>query len=143
VPAFAQCRHQQRQRHLVEEVEQLAGRAEAIEQSLRPLTQNRAGDIRLSNRCTHAKVLLALDNVAVTTPDGRTLFHTGDLKVFQRDRIVVTGANGVGKSLLVRLLRRAIGGETVSGLTISPTLVVGMSISRCRSFLQRKRCLAS
>ena len=39
---------------------QLADRAEAIEQSLRPLTQTRAGEIRLSNRGTHAKVLLAL-----------------------------------------------------------------------------------
>ncbi|MGA3004393.1 MAG: ABC-F family ATP-binding cassette domain-containing protein [Acetobacteraceae bacterium] len=104
---------------------QLAGRAKAIEQSLRPLTQTRAGEIRLSNRGTHAKVLLALDNVTVATPDGQMLFRTGDLKVFQRDRIVVTGANGVGKSLFVRLLRRAIEGETVSGITLSPTVVVG------------------
>jgi ATPase subunit of ABC transporter with duplicated ATPase domains len=104
---------------------QLAGRAEVIEQSLRPLAQTRSGDIRLSNRGTHAKVLLALDNVSITTPDGATLFKTGDLKVFQRDRIVVTGANGVGKSLFVRLLRRAVEGEAVCGITVSPTLAVG------------------
>ena len=104
---------------------QLAGRAEAIEQSLRPLPQTRAGDIRLSNRGTHAKVLLRLDNVAVATPDGHTLFHTGALTVFQRDRIVVTGANGAGKSLLVRQLRRAIDGEAIAGITVSPAVVVG------------------
>jgi ATPase subunit of ABC transporter with duplicated ATPase domains len=104
---------------------QLAGRAEAIEQSLRPLTRERTGDIRLTNRGTHAKVLIALDNVPVAIPGGETLFHTGVLKVFQRDRIVITGANGVGKSLFVRLLRRAMEGDFVPGITVSPTVVVG------------------
>jgi ATPase subunit of ABC transporter with duplicated ATPase domains len=53
------------------------------------------------------------------------LFNTGTLKIFQRDRIVVTGANGVGKSLFVRLLRRAIEGEAISGTSVSPSVVVG------------------
>jgi ATPase subunit of ABC transporter with duplicated ATPase domains len=104
---------------------QLAGRAEAIEQSLRPLAQARAGEIRLSNRGTHAKVLISVENVPVSTPDGKLLFHTGELKILQRDRIVVTGANGVGKSRFVRLLRRTLEGEAVPGITVSPTVVVG------------------
>jgi ATPase subunit of ABC transporter with duplicated ATPase domains len=104
---------------------QLASRAEAIEQSLRPVARARAGDIRLTNRGTHAKVLIALDNVPIATPDGKFLFNTGALKIFQRDRIVVTGANGVGKSLFVRLLRRAIEGEAISGTSVSPSVVVG------------------
>ncbi len=104
---------------------QLADRAETIEQSLRPLAQARAGDIRLANRGTHAKVLIALDDVAVATPDGRELFRTGTVKIFQRDRIVVTGANGVGKSLFVRLLRRAVTGERTAGVMVSPSVVVG------------------
>jgi len=110
---------------LLKKAKYLTNRAEAIEQSLRPLVRARTGDIRLSNRGTHAKVLLALDDVPIATPDGQTLFHIGVLKVFQRDRIVVTGANGVGKSLFVRLLRRAVDGETIHGITISPTVVVG------------------
>ena len=104
---------------------QLANRAEAIEQSLRPLAKDRSGDIRLTNRGTHAKVLIALDDVPVATPDGKELFRIGTLKIFQRDRIVVTGANGVGKSLFVRLLRQAVEGETIPGITVSPTVVVG------------------
>ena len=104
---------------------QLAGRAEAIEQSLRPLAQTRAGDIRLTNRGTHAKVLIALEDVPIETPDGRRLFRVGTLKIFQRDRIVVTGANGAGKSLFVRLLRRAVEGEAIRGITVSPSVVVG------------------
>ena len=34
------------------------------------------------------------------------LFRVGKLDVFQQDRIVLLGRNGVGKSQLVRLLRR-------------------------------------
>jgi ATPase subunit of ABC transporter with duplicated ATPase domains len=54
------------------------------------------------------------------------LFRTGALKIFQGDRIVVTGANGVGKSQFVRLLRQVMcqGGE-VPGLSASPSAVVG------------------
>jgi ATPase subunit of ABC transporter with duplicated ATPase domains len=104
---------------------QLAERAAAIEDSLRPAEQVRTGDIRLTNRGTHAKVLVALDNVPVRTPDGRVLFTTGTLKIFQHD-IVVMGTNGVGKSRFVHLLRRAmLDGEVVAGVTISPSVVVG------------------
>jgi ATPase subunit of ABC transporter with duplicated ATPase domains len=105
---------------------QLAERAEAIERTLQPLARERSGDIRLANRGTHAKVLVSLDNIAVTTPDGQLLFRTGVLKIFQHDRIVVLGANGVGKSQFVRVLRRAmLDGEAIAGLTVSPTVVVG------------------
>jgi ATPase subunit of ABC transporter with duplicated ATPase domains len=110
----------------LKKAKQLSGRAEAIEQSLRPLVTMRAGDIRLANRGTHAKVLVALDNVTVATPDGQALFRIGALKIFQRDRIVVMGDNGVGKSQFVHLLRRAmLEGEPVPGITVSPTVVVG------------------
>jgi ATPase subunit of ABC transporter with duplicated ATPase domains len=104
---------------------QLSERAEAIEQSSRPMTRTRAGEIRLTNRGTHARVLFSLDNVTIATPDGRKLFDTGVLKIFQRDRIVVAGANGVGKSLLVRTLRRALEGEAIPGITVSPSVVTG------------------
>jgi ATPase subunit of ABC transporter with duplicated ATPase domains len=111
---------------LLKKSKQLNARAEAIEQSLAPVEQIRSGEIKLSNRGTHAKVLVSIDNIAVTTPDGRHLFRTGALKIFQGDRIVVTGANGVGKSQFVQLLRQVMcqGGE-VPGLSASPSAVVG------------------
>ncbi|MSO99704.1 MAG: ABC-F family ATP-binding cassette domain-containing protein [Acetobacteraceae bacterium] len=110
---------------LLKKAKYLTNRAEAIEQLLRPLVQTRAGEIRLTNRGSHAKVLMSLDEVAVETPDGKMLFRTGTLKIFQRDRIVVTGANGVGKSVFVRLLRRAIAGDAVPGISVSPSVVLG------------------
>jgi ATPase subunit of ABC transporter with duplicated ATPase domains len=111
---------------LLKKSKQLAGRAEAIEQALRPMLKTRAGEIRLSNRGTHAKVLVSLDKVAVTTPKGQVLFQSGALKIFQHDRIVVSGANGIGKSQFIRLLHRAtLAGEALPGITVSPTVVVG------------------
>ncbi|MFL5289514.1 MAG: ATP-binding cassette domain-containing protein [Rhodopila sp.] len=111
---------------LLKKAKQLTGRAEAIEQTLRPVEKERTGAIRLANRGTHAKVLVSLDDVAVATPDGQLLFRSGGLRIFQRDRIVVIGANGVGKSRFVHLLHRAmVGGETVPGITVSPTVVAG------------------
>jgi len=110
---------------LLKKAKYLTNRAEAIEQSLRPTERARSGDIRLSNRGTHAKVLIALQDVAVATPSGETLFRAGTLKIFARDRIVVTGANGVGKSMFIRLLRRAAGGETIPGVSVSPGVVAG------------------
>jgi ATPase subunit of ABC transporter with duplicated ATPase domains len=100
-------------------------RAAAIEEALPPQRREREAALRLANRGTHAKVLVALDDVAVVAPDGQPLFRTGKLKILQGERIVVTGANGVGKSQLVGLLRRAGLGEAVPGIAISPSAVVG------------------
>ncbi len=110
---------------LLKKSKYLNQRAEAIEQSLRPQVQVRGGDIRLASSGTHAKVLVALDDVVVVKPDGGALFRTGVVKIFQHERIVLLGANGVGKSQFVRLLRRAIGGEEIAGITVSPSVVVG------------------
>ena len=90
---------------LLKKAKYLTGRAEALEETLRPVEKIRAGDIRLANRGTHAKVLLRLDDVAVAAPDRRPLFRTGKLPIFQHDRVVV--------------------GEAVAGLAASPALVVG------------------
>ena len=111
---------------LLKKSKQLNDRAEAIEQTLRPIAKTRSGDIRLANRGTHAKVLITLDNVPITTPTGELLFRSGALRIFQHDRIAVSGANGVGKSQLVRLLHRATTAEEpVPGITASPTVIVG------------------
>ncbi len=105
---------------------QLKKRAEALEQTLRPVHADKSGDIRLGNRGTHARLLLSLADVTVAAPDGRALFRTGKLDVFQQDRIAVLGRNGVGKSQLVRLLRQALAEpDGTPGVRASPSIVVG------------------
>ena len=68
-------------------------------------------------------MLIALDDVAVTTPDGTLLFRTGKLHIFQGDRIVLLGRNGVGKSRFVSLIqqgdRRA--GDACRGVKVTPS----------------------
>jgi len=103
---------------------QLRDRAERLEQTLRPAHAERPGDIRLAHRGTHAKVLAAFRDVAVCAPDGRPLFRVEKLDMQQGDRLVLLGRNGVGKSRLVVLLRRATM-EEVPGLQVSPSIVLG------------------
>ena len=110
---------------LLKKSKQLRERAGALEQTLASVHAERSGDIRLANRGTHAKVMLALAGVDVRAPDERLLFRIDKLDIFQQDRIAVLGRNGVGKSQLVRLLRRALAGDEVPGLRASPTIVVG------------------
>ncbi len=103
---------------------QLRDRAERLEATLRPAHAERSGDIRLVSRGTHAKVLAAIRDLVVTTPDGRPLFRLAKLDIRQGDRLVLLGRNGVGKSQLIRLVRRAIA-EPVPGVQVSPSLAVG------------------
>ncbi|MCW3473519.1 ATP-binding cassette domain-containing protein [Limobrevibacterium gyesilva] len=105
---------------------QMVRRAEGLEQQLRPVHADKPGDIRLANRGTHARVLIALADLTVHAPDHRTLFRVEKLDVFQQDRIVLLGRNGVGKSQFVALLSRALTErETVPGVRISATVVPG------------------
>jgi ATPase subunit of ABC transporter with duplicated ATPase domains len=104
----------------------MAARADRLEAGLRPVKAERPGVIRLTNSDTHAQVLLILQDVSVPAPDGRILVRTGKLTVFKGDRIVLLGRNGVGKSMLVRLLHRAMTDpDSVAGVRVSPSVVVG------------------
>ena len=113
---------------LVVKTKQLKERADRLEDAARPAHQERsAGTIKLANRGTHAKALVALDDAPVTTPDGTLLFRTGKLWIRQGDRVVLLGRNGAGKTRLVNMLRRAIAqpDTSVDGIKATPSLVLG------------------
>lgn len=113
---------------LVIKTKQLKDRAERLEDAARPAHQERsAGAIRLANRGTHARQLVALDDAEVKTPDGTLLFKTGKRWICQGDRIVLLGRNGSGKSRLVGMLRDAIAGVDggQSGIRATPSLALG------------------
>ena len=103
----------------------LKERAAKIEAGAASLHKERAGDIRLTNGGTHAKVLLALENVTVSTPDGRALFAIPKLHLFQGDRVVLLGRNGAGKSQFMRAVIQAMNGVTVPGVRIAASLRLG------------------
>ena len=103
----------------------LKDRAAKIEAAATAVHKERSGEIRLANSGTHAKVLLAIEDVTVATPAGQPLFRIDKLHVFQGDRIVLLGRNGAGKSQLVKLVHRAMTGETVPGIKVTPSVVLG------------------
>lgn len=112
---------------LVKKTKQLQERAEKIETHARPGHQDHAaGDIMLGNSGTHAKALVTLDDIAVTTPDNRLLYRTGQKWIAAGDRIVILGQNGVGKTQLVRMIHAALTGEQ-SLIRVAPSVVLGYS----------------
>jgi ATPase subunit of ABC transporter with duplicated ATPase domains len=110
---------------LVVKSKQLRDRAEKIETQVHELHRDRTGLVKLGNSGADARVMLALQNVPVTTPDGTPLFTIEKLHVFQGDRIVLLGRNGAGKSQFMRLLTQALAGHPAPGLKLSPQLVPG------------------
>lgn len=112
---------------LITKTKQLNERAAKIEAAAKPAHQERgAGDIKLTNSGTHAKALITLADVSVTTPDGRGLYQTGTKWITQGDRIVILGANGTGKSRLIGMIQRALTGEETE-IKCAPSVVLGYS----------------
>ncbi len=112
---------------LITKTKQLSERAAKIEAAAKPAHQERgAGDIRLTNSGTHAKALIALDDVGVETPDGRLLYTTGKKWIGQGDRIVLLGTNGTGKTQLVKMIHSAVTGE-VAGIKAATTISMAYS----------------
>lgn len=113
---------------LLQKTKQLKQRAEKLEGAAKPAHLERsAGTIKLANRGTHAKVLIALDDATVSAPDGRLLFRTGKQFICKEDRIVLLGPNGAGKTRLVAMLRQAIEDPETpqAGIKVTQSLALG------------------
>ncbi|MBO9445538.1 ABC-F family ATP-binding cassette domain-containing protein [Ruegeria sp. R14_0] len=96
---------------LLTKTKQLADRANKLEAAAKPAHRERsAGDIRLVNSGTHAKALITLDDLTVETPDGTALYKTGQKWITKGDRVVLLGANGTGKTQLVRMIQGTLTG---------------------------------
>ncbi len=105
---------------------QMAGRAAAIEESLNVLHREKERTIRLASREGNARTLLILDDVAVTTPEGRLLFRTGKQRILVGERIILMGPNGAGKTrLLHHILAAAHAPEEAQNIRIAPSITWG------------------
>jgi len=112
---------------LLTKTKQLSARADQIEAAAKPAHKDQsAGDIRLVNSGTHAKALITLEDLAVTTPDGRLLYQTGQKWISKGDRIVLLGTNGTGKTQLIGMIERALGGAE-TGVKCAPSVVPAYS----------------
>jgi branched-chain amino acid transport system ATP-binding protein len=100
---------------LINKTKQLKDRAEKIESAARPAHKEQsAGAIRLANSGTHAKALIAINDAAIATPDGRPLFRTGQKWIEKGDRIVLLGRNGAGRTTTVKSILGLVGRRTGS-----------------------------
>jgi ATPase subunit of ABC transporter with duplicated ATPase domains len=105
---------------------QLRERASNIEQNMRELHKERPGDITLSNSGTHAKVLMSLEDVSVTKPNGEELFHIDKELIYTGDRIVILAQNGAGKTQFVNAVHKAfLNPDQVPGIWVTPSAVLG------------------
>ena len=112
---------------LLTKTKQLTERASKLEAAARPAFQEKsAGEIRLINSGTHAKALVTLNDVAVATPDGHSLYSTGQKWISQGDRVVLLGANGAGKTQLVQLIQKAFS-DPEAQVKCAASLVPGYS----------------
>ncbi len=107
---------------LLIKTKQLNERASKMEDAAKPAHQERSsGDIRLTNSGTHAKALITLDDIQVDTPHQEQLYKTGKKWISQGDRIVLLGANGTGKTLLIKM-EVSFGAVQLAGYHILITL---------------------
>ncbi|OZA01518.1 MAG: hypothetical protein B7Y02_17575 [Rhodobacterales bacterium 17-64-5] len=112
---------------LITKTKQLKDRAEKLEAAARPAhRETSSGAIKLVNSGTHAKALITLNDAAITTPDARPLFHTGQKWIERGDRVVILGANGTGKSQMIRAVLAAIQDQHPT-IKAAATLVLGYS----------------
>ena len=112
---------------LITKTKQLKDRADKIEAGARPAhREGSAGAIKLANSGTHAKALITLTDAAITTPEGRALFSTGQKWIERGDRVVILGRNGAGKSQMVGAILRAIAAPTAT-IKAAATLALGHS----------------
>ncbi len=112
---------------LITKTKQLSDRAARIEAAAKPAHSERgAGEIKLTNSGTHAKALIALDDVGVEAPDGRLLYTTGKKWIGKGDRVVLLGTNGTGKTQLIKLIHRAVV-DAAAGVKAAPTVAMGYS----------------
>jgi ATPase subunit of ABC transporter with duplicated ATPase domains len=113
---------------LLQKTKQLKQRAEKLEGAAKPAHLERsAGTIKLANRGTHARALIALDDAAIAAPDGRLLFKAGRQFICKGDRVVLLGPNGAGKTRLVAMLRQAIESPEAApaGIKVTQSLALG------------------
>ncbi len=112
---------------LITKTNQLTERAAKIEASARPAHKEAsAGAIKLTNSGTHAKALITLNDAAIRAPDGRDLFRTGQKWIEKGDRVVLLGANGAGKTQMIRAVLAAIQGAE-GAIRSVPSLALGYS----------------
>ena len=103
-------------------------KAKQIEKKIRVLKTGLSGryvpegvQIKLETKSVESKYLVRLYDFKVRSPSGELLFTVPELEIRRGDRIILTGANGSGKSTFLRV----IAGLSSDALELTPSARVG------------------
>jgi ATPase subunit of ABC transporter with duplicated ATPase domains len=107
---------------------QIARRADAIQDSLPSTHVEPKRDIKLISQSTRANRLINIEGMTITQPSGAILFRIGKLDIGPGERVVVLGRNGTGKTQFIQKLRAGFqlpDKAREEGLSIGPSLLLG------------------
>lgn len=104
-----------------QKAKQIEKKIRGLKNSLEARPAMAVGQIKLETESTEARHLLKLRGFCVCAPSGELLFTIPELEVKRGDRIVVTGANGSGKSTFLR----AIAGLSGHAAQLTPSARIG------------------
>lgn len=114
------------------------------ERELTFVSRQRSAAVSLDTVATRSEILLAIENMPVKIPDGRTLFQLERLQIRAGDRIALLGRNGCGKSTFLRQVvaawRRK---ESSPYLRINPSVTIGYYDQELRHFGDEERIFSA
>ncbi|MEM7245975.1 MAG: ABC-F family ATP-binding cassette domain-containing protein [Acidobacteriota bacterium] len=103
-------------------------RADRMTEQKTDAFKDRRREINLSQNQLRAKSLVSVNDHQVTAPGGRHLFEIEKFFLRRGDRVCLLGLNGLGKSVFVRRLVKAIhenAGVAQDGILVNPQVKLG------------------
>ena len=104
---------------------QIAKRAENIENQLTSVHVEEKRALKLSNSGIQSKKLIGVEKQTIYSPNKEPLFYIEQLDILQGDRLIIFGANGSGKSQLLKFLNQVCSNPDFARsnkATVSPSM---------------------
>ncbi|WP_242485757.1 ATP-binding cassette domain-containing protein [Pseudomonas sp. TH41] len=85
----------------------------------KPVSMN--GEIILGMEKFNARKILQIDDLTLYSPGGRILFYIKSLVINRGDRLIISGANGCGKSVFLKAIV-----DGAQGIQVGPSVKMGV-----------------